>query len=155
MLSKDIWNEYKKIGIVDSGVFGFIYKAKNKIKGDYVLIEEINKDIYKKFTTLDLTKEEIQYKLSLDNNIKEIKETNKYCYIIKDLFLCNMKEYLNMRKDDLSIEEIKEILIQLNKSIKMMNEKNIIYKDIKPENVLIYLKNINKYSFTLSNNILF
>ena len=66
-----------------------------------------------------------------------------------------MKEYLNMRKDNLSIEEIKEILIQLNKSIKMMNEKNIIYKDIKPENVLIYLKNINKCSFTLSNNILF
>ena len=44
-----------------------------------------------------------------------------------------MKEYLNMRKDDLSIEEIKEILIQLNKSIKMMNKKNIIYKDTKSE----------------------
>ena len=46
MLSKDILNEYKKIRIIDSGVFSFIYKAKNKIKGDYILIEEINKDIY-------------------------------------------------------------------------------------------------------------
>ena len=35
-----------------------------------------------------------------------------------DLCLCNMEEFINMNKDNLSIEEIREILNQLNNNFK-------------------------------------
>ncbi len=67
-----------------------------------------------------------------------------------DLCLCNMEEYIKMRKNNLSIEEIRELLNQLNKIFKTMNEQNIIHRDIKPENILIDLKEINKCVIKLS-----
>ncbi len=61
-----------------------------------------------------------------------------------DLCLCNLEEYIKMRKDNLSIEEIREILIQLNESLKLMIKEDIIYRDLKPQNILINLEKINE-----------
>ena len=67
-----------------------------------------------------------------------------------DLCLCNLDEYVKMRKDNLSIEEIREILIQLNESLKLMNNNKIIHRDLKPQNILINLEKINKCVIKLS-----
>ena len=61
-----------------------------------------------------------------------------------ELYLSNLEDYLKSREENLSIEEIREILNQLNVIFKEMNEENIIYKDFKPEKILINLKPINK-----------
>ena len=45
------------------------------------------------------------------------------CYI-------SINEYLKLRKDPLSIEEIKEILFELNKCFKEMNEKKLFIKTL-------------------------
>ena len=57
--------------------------------------------------------------------------------------------YKNKR---LSIEEIKEVLLDLNKSFKEMKDKNIIHRDLKPSNILLSLNKskINKISFKIS-----
>ena len=67
-----------------------------------------------------------------------------------DLCLCNMEEFINMRKDNLSIDEIREILNQLNNNFKIMNNKNIIHRDLKPENILISINKINECVIKLS-----
>ena len=46
-----------------------------------------------------------------------------------DLCLSNLEDYLKIREENLSIEEIREILNQLNVIFKEMNEENIIYKE--------------------------
>ena len=39
----DVWKRYEKISLFDSSTYNKIYKAKNKEKGNYVVIKEINK----------------------------------------------------------------------------------------------------------------
>ena len=66
--------------------------------------------------------------------------------------LYNTSEYLNMRKKAFRIEEIKELLTDLNKGLKVMNENKIIHGDIKPSNILLSLNknNVNKICFKIS-----
>ena len=151
MLTKDIWNDYIQESIIDSGEFSFVYKAKNKRNGNYVAIKEINKEKYKQFTKLNFNDKEIMQNLNSGENVllKDIMNNDKYFYVITDLCLCNMEEYLNMRKDNLTIEEIREILNKLNYNLKTMNNKNIFYRDFKPKNILINLEKINKFNIKL------
>ena len=51
------------------------------------------------------------------------------------------------KNKELDIEEIKNILIQLNNSFKIMYEKEILHQAIKPENIL-YKKDIFKLKLT-------
>ena len=53
-----------------------------------------------------------------------------------------MKEYLKIRGNGLSIDKIREILLDLNKGFKEMNDNNIIHKNIKPENILLVINKL-------------
>ena len=63
--------------------------------------------------------------MKIDNNImiNKIIDSDKNIYLIMDLCLFNLEEYINMMKEKLSIEEIKKILLDLNKSLKIMIKK--------------------------------
>ena len=67
-----------------------------------------------------------------------------------ELCLINIEEYLNMRKEGLSIEEIREILIQINNILKIMNDNKITFRNLKLSNILISLDQINKVSIKIS-----
>ena len=151
-MSKNIWENYIKDKILGSNPFSIVYKAKNKNTGNYVAIKEIDLQKYKELTKSNFKKEEIIKRLKSKNRmiLRETIESNGFFYIIMELYLSNLEDYLKSREENLSIEEIREILNQLNKIFKEMNKENIIYKDIKPEKILINLKPINKTIISLS-----
>ena len=66
-----------------------------------------------------------------------------------ELCLLNLNEYMKIRNEGLSIEEIRDLLIELNKILKKMKELNIIHIDLKLSNILINLNKMNKISFKL------
>ena len=74
----------------------------------------------------------------------EIIETKESFYLISELFFLNLEQYFNKRREGLSIEEIKKLLIDLNKGFNEMNENKIIHGDIKPSNILLSLNKNNK-----------
>ena len=90
--------------------------------------------------------------MKIDNNImiNKIIDSDKNIYLIMDLCLFNLEEYINMRKEYLSIDEIRKILLDLNKSLKIMIEKKIIHGNIKLSNILISLNQTNQLSFNLN-----
>ena len=142
----DIWKKYKKINVIGNGIYGKVYKVQNIENGYYYAIKEINK------TQNILSNIKILKELKIENNlIKEIIDTKEYLYIIMELCEYNLENYIKKREDLISINEIKEILIQLNKIIKKMNEENIIHRDLKLSNILISVNKINKISFKLCN----
>ena len=47
-----------------------------------------------------------------------------------DLYYINFKEYLEIREKLLSINEIKELLIKINKTLKELKNKNINIENI-------------------------
>jgi serine/threonine protein kinase len=64
----------------------------------------------------------------------------------------SLEEHLKERKDGLSIDEIREVLFELNKSLKEIKENNIIHKYLKSSNILLLLNKskINKINFKIS-----
>ena len=79
-------------------------------------------------------------------------ETNDSYYLVFELCLMSLEQYIKKRGGPLSIEEIKEILINLNESFKEMKNKNIIHRDLKLSNILLSISKskIDKMCFKIS-----
>ena len=133
MIKDTIWNQYKDKFLIGKGTYGPIYKAYDLNSKNYVAIKEIDKIKYKQINNSNF-KDNMK---KTNQFLKDIIETKEKYYIIMDLCLCNLEDYLNMRKDSLSIDEIREILIQLNEILKITEKDNIFFKDLKPSNIFV------------------
>ena len=133
---KNIWEKYKKRETIGYGIFGNVYKG--KYNDEYYAIKEIQK--MKSGGTTFLREIEVMKKMECDNIVKLIEsvETKESFYIVSELCCSNVEEYLKKRKKAFSVEEIKELLLDLNKGLKVMYEKKVIHGDIKPSNILLY-----------------
>ena len=151
---KNIWEKYNKIEIIGAGTYADVYKAKNKITNEYVAIKEIKKIKVKNSNKEILNESEIMKKLKSENIISliEIIETSESYFIVSEYCYMSLEEYMNKRNNSLSIEEIKELLLDLNKGLKEMNDNNIIHRDLKPSNILLSFNKskINKICFKIS-----
>ena len=146
----NIWDEFIKIELIGSASFSRVYRAKSKLNDKYVAIKEINKLHMNNNDILN----EIEIMKKLENSvllIESIESQDSY-YLILELCNISLEEYLKNREKPLSIDEIKEVLLDLNKSFKEMKDKNIIHRDLKPSNILLSLNKskINKISFKIS-----
>ena len=128
MSNIDIWEKYKKIEKIGFGNYGNVYKVKNKKTGDYYALKEINKG---KFEIVENDFKEMN-KIKTENNIsiKEIINNKKYSYIIMELCEYNLGEYIKIKNKQISINEIKLILSQLNNTFKIISNEEIIYGDL-------------------------
>ena len=149
MSNIDIWENYKERKLISSENYSKIYQSINIKTGKYVVIKEINKD--KCNINIEELKKEMKRKKNEENIVKinEIKEDNNIFYMIMDLYSFNLENYLKIRDKPFSINEIKEILLQLNKIFKKLNEENTIHGNLKLSNILINLDEINKISIKL------
>ena len=161
-----IWKIFKHKLIIGNGTYGPVYKALDS--NTHVAIKEIDKLKYKKINNLNFNENEILKKDNSTENyqcehhnfkgsirfhqinpkyelfFKDIIETKEKYYIIMDLCSCNLEDYLNVINASLSIDEIREILIQLNEILKITEKENIIFKDLKPSNILITFSKIDE-----------
>ena len=155
MSNSDFWKNYKERKLISSENYSRIYQAINIKTGKYVMIKEISK--YKCNINIEELKKEIERMKNEENIVKinEIKEDNDFFYMIMDLYSFNLENYLKIRDKPFSINEIKEILLQLNKILKKLNEENIIYGNLKLSNILINLDEINKISLCYYDSIKF
>ena len=98
-----------------------MYRA--KYNHEYFVIKEIKKNKFDKNKFLGET--EVMKIMECDNSVKliEIVDTEESFYIISELCYLNLEQYLNKRKKAFSIEEIKELLLDLNKGLKVMYKK--------------------------------
>ena len=148
MQKNDIWEKYSKERILGSKNYSTFYKVKNKSTGNYYVIKEIlntyyHKEFLNKIKTLKSENNE--------NNviINEIIETKEKIYIVNELCEYNLDDYLKKKSYNFLDEEIKEMLLQLNKSLKIMEENEIIHGNIKLSNIYINNKS-NKIIYKLS-----
>ena len=148
----NIWDEYEKCEIIGTGGFSKVYRAKSNKTNKYVAIKEIDKTRIKDKNILNEI--EIMKKLKSDNSLLLIDniETEESYYLILELCYMSLEEYIKERKDNLSIEKTKEVLLEKNKCLKEMKEKNILHRDLKPSNILLSFNKskINKISFKIS-----
>ena len=67
-----------------------------------------------------MSKIKLKYCISL----KETFESNNLFYIVMELWIWNWEEYIKMRDTGLLIDEIKQVLIQINNTLKLTLKEN-------------------------------
>ena len=65
------------------------------------------------------------------NYIKTKKLKENY-YIIGDYYYGRLEDFIQIDQKKISIKEIQLILLDICKAFKWLNDKNLIYSDIKP-----------------------
>lgn len=137
--------EYTFNRTIASGSFGVVKSAVQKTTGNDVAIKIVEK-IHSPASALTKTKQEanILKKLSHPNIIKFIstEETNSKLYIITELLKGGtLKSYIDNNSESLSEEKSIQILFHLLQAVNYIHNKDIVHRDIKPDNIMFADKN--------------
>ena len=131
-----IWNKYEKGKRIGYGSYSNVFKAKNKETGNYVAIKEIDKEKFQSSSKSYFTESDIMVKINTENSIKLIEtiDTPDFYYIIMELCICNLEDCLKIRENPFSTNEVREVLLQLNNTFKILQKTKIVHRDLKPSN---------------------
>ena len=139
--------------IIGKGGFGRVFKGIDE-NNNPIAIKQIDLLDDKRQETIEEIKKEINImKIMQKDNKYSIKyidsiEENCYYYIIMEYCDISLEKKIKEEKG-LKLNIIQIIMRQLNKNLKKLNERSLIHKDIKPDNILIKYKNGNKNIFEI------
>ena len=149
-------SEYEIKDIIGIGTFGEVKLGINKRTNENVAIKIIDKDKMTKFCNIKRIKREFDIIQSLDhlNIIKthSINEDTKKYYIVMEY--CEKGELFNyiVKNKRLKENEASFFFYQIINGVEYLHNKNIVHRDMKPENLLLNQNNIIKIiDFGLSN----
>ena len=154
MINQDYNKKYElektKIGF---GIYTEVYKAKNKVTKELraikiIKLDAIKYELEKEGETtqglkdyIDNINNEIEnMKICAENNENSVKyyesfQTKNEIAIVLELCDDCLSKFKN--KKSFNAKKIREILKQLNNTLKIMKEKKIVHRDLKPDNILI------------------
>ena len=163
---RDFWDEtYKRENKIAQKEFQAIYRAKEvKEPFDMVTIKEYtikegsNKQKIKNLFNREITLLEDLKSLNCPNfvnysiNRKDISEEREdnYYFIVREYCFSNLEEFIEMNDGKLEVGLIQLIMKQLNNAFKILRDKKIIHRNIKPSNILICYKENDYYDVKLS-----
>ncbi|KIR03426.1 Serine/threonine protein kinase PrkC, regulator of stationary phase [Lachnospiraceae bacterium TWA4] len=134
-------NRYELLSSIGAGGMADIYKALDHTLNRYVAIKVLKKELNSDETFVLKFRQEAMAAASLSHpnvvNIYDVGQENDINYIVMEL--CEgvtLKEYIR-KKGKLDISDTINIAIQIANGIQAAHDKNIIHRDIKPQNVII------------------
>ena len=163
---RDFWDEtYKRENKIAQKEFQAIYRAK-KVKEpfdmvtikEYTIKEGSNKQKIENLFNREITLLEDLKSLNCPNfvnysiNRKDISEEREdnYYFIVREYCFSNLEEFIEMNDGKLEVGLIQLIMKQLNNAFKILRDKKIIHRNIKPSNILICYKENDYYDVKLS-----
>ena len=146
MTDSNIIPGYKLISILGEGTFGKVYDAIKLDTNKKVAIKILENNE-------NMRESEIMNKLHSKNIVSFISSgitINKQNYIIMEKCFLNLEQYIKSRDDRFSVDEIREILLELNDGFEEMKNKKVLHRDLKPSNILLYWDKINQITPKIS-----
>jgi serine/threonine protein kinase len=135
-----IGNKYKLLEKIGEGAFGSIYKGENVRTKELVAVKV---EPIKKNTKL-LKNESIIYQYLINNdglpNVKWFGKDKTNYYMVLNL-LGESLQSLKERKKIFSLKLVLQIGIQIINLLRMIHNKGLVHRDIKPDNFLLGLNN--------------
>jgi serine/threonine protein kinase len=131
--------EHYKIGSkIGEGGSGIVYYAKSLKTGEECAVKQI-------FVSSLYQREQIMNEIALSNltphpnilSIKGVYEYNFSLWLVQDLMLCDLKDFVCDRLAPLSERIIAYILMQVAMAVRTLHENRRIHRDVKLQNVMI------------------
>ena len=134
---KEIVNGYTILKIIGQGRYGIVYLAENN-KSEKFIIKQLKKDMLEKSLSKLFYEEEILKKLdnpSFPKFIDNFKDEDTIGYIIEYIdgtVFEDLLGFIVFKKED-----IYHITFQLLDIISILQENNIVHRDIRPPNIMV------------------
>lgn len=136
-----IANRYEIVGQIGTGGMSDVYKAKDHTLGRYVAIKVLKEEFSEDTNFVTKFRSEAQAAAGLEHpnivNIYDVGSENGIHYIVMEYVEgITLKTYIE-KKGQLNYKETLSIAIQVGRGIQAAHAKNIIHRDIKPQNIII------------------
>ena len=136
-----IANRYEIVGQVGTGGMSDVYKAKDHALGRYVAIKVLKSEFSEDTNFVSKFRTEAQSAAVLEHpnivNIHDVGSENGIHYIVMEYVEgITLKTYIE-KKGQLTYKEALSIAIQVGRGIQAAHAKNIVHRDIKPQNIII------------------
>ncbi len=134
-------DRYEIVGKVGAGGMSDVYKAKDHILGRFVAIKVLKQEFSEDRNFVTKFRTEAQSAAGLEHpnivNIYDVGSEEGLHYIVMEYVEgITLKTYIE-KKEQLSFKEAVSIAIQVARGIEAAHNKNIIHRDIKPQNIII------------------
>lgn len=136
-----IADRYEIVGQVGTGGMSDVYKAKDHTLGRYVAIKVLKEEFSEDTNFVTKFRSEAQAAAGLEHpnivNIYDVGSENGIHYIVMEYVEgITLKTYIE-KKGQLNYKEALSISIQVGRGIQAAHAKNIVHRDIKPQNIII------------------
>ena len=136
-----IADRYEILGKVGAGGMSDVYKAKDLTLGRFVAIKVLKAEFSEDINFVTKFRSEAQAATGLEHpnivNIYDVGSENGLHYIVMEYVEgITLKTYIE-KKGQLSFKEAVSIAIQVGRGIEAAHNKNIVHRDIKPQNIMI------------------
>lgn len=136
-----IADRYEILGKVGTGGMSDVYKAKDLTLGRFVAIKVLKAEFSEDINFVTKFRSEAQAAAGLEHpnivNIYDVGSENGLHYIVMEYVEgITLKTYIE-KKGQLSFKEAVSIAIQVGRGIEAAHNKNIVHRDIKPQNIMI------------------
>lgn len=134
-------DRYEIVSKIGAGGMSDVYKAKDHILGRFVAIKVLKQEFSEDRNFVTKFRTEAQSAAGLEHpnivNIYDVGSEDGLHYIVMEhVEGITLKTYIE-KKGQLSFKESVSIAIQVSRGIEAAHNKNIIHRDIKPQNIII------------------
>ncbi len=136
-----IADRYEVLAKIGAGGMSDVYKAKDHVLGRFVAIKVLKTEFSEDTGFVSKFRTEAQSAAGLEHpnivNIYDVgSEEGMYYIVMEYIEGVTLKTYIE-KKGQLSYKEAISIAIQVGRGIEAAHNKNIIHRDIKPQNIMI------------------
>lgn len=136
-----VGERYEIIGKIGTGGMSDVYKAKDHTLGRFVAIKVLKAEFSEDVNFVTKFRTEAQSAAGLEHpnivNIYDVGSESEFHYIVMEYIEgITLKTYIE-KKGQLTFKEAISIAIQVGRGIEAAHNKNIIHRDIKPQNIII------------------
>ena len=131
--------KYEVLGVVGEGAYGIVYKCRNKETDKYVAIKKF-KEIHDKLVQKTMKRELKMLQMLKHENVVDFQEAFIYkenLFLVFEYVEKNLLEVLEKYPEGLNPKLIRSFVFQMCKAVHYLHTKNIIHRDVKPENLLV------------------
>ncbi len=138
---KFVADRYEILAKVGAGGMSDVYKAKDHVLGRFVAIKVLKQEFAEDVNFVTKFRTEAQSAAGLEHpnivNIYDVGSEEGFHYIVMEYVEgITLKTYIE-KKRQLSYKETISIAIQVGRGIEAAHNKNIVHRDIKPQNIMI------------------
>ncbi|KAJ7956079.1 Kinase family protein [Quillaja saponaria] len=133
--------EFERIGKINEGTYGVVYKAKDKKTEEIVALKKVKMNIDRDGFPLSSLRE-INILLSLNHpsvvNVKEVVMGDlDSVFMVMEYMEYDLKGLMEVMKQPFSIGEVKCLMMQLLEGVKYLHDNWVIHRDLKTSNLLL------------------